>query len=78
MYPSAVRATGVGTATAVGRVSAILSGYAGAWAIDYRGSLSYFWLMAAAMCATFICLALVRQHVPRPAAETDGIVAGSA
>jgi AAHS family 4-hydroxybenzoate transporter-like MFS transporter len=49
VYQSAVRATGVGTAAAVGRVGAILSGYAGAWAIDYRGSTSYFLLIAAAM-----------------------------
>jgi len=65
VYQSAVRATGVGTAAAVGRVGAILSGYAGAWAIDYRGSTSYFLLIAAAMGATFVALALVRRHVPR-------------
>jgi AAHS family 4-hydroxybenzoate transporter-like MFS transporter len=77
VYPSVVRATGVGTAASIGRVGAILSGYAGAWAIDYRGSPSYFWLMAAAMCATFVSLALVRRHVPRSGAETDGIAAES-
>jgi AAHS family 4-hydroxybenzoate transporter-like MFS transporter len=65
VYPSAVRATGVGTAAAIGRVGAMLSGYAGAWAIDYRGSVSYFLLIAAAMSATFLSLALVRRHVPR-------------
>jgi MFS transporter, AAHS family, 4-hydroxybenzoate transporter len=64
VYPSAVRATGVGTAAAIGRVGAILSGYAGAWAIDYRGGTSYFLLIAAAMCATFIALASVSRHVP--------------
>ena len=66
VYPSAVRATGVGAAASVGRIGAILSGYAGAWAIDYRGSTSYFAMIAAAMCVTFISLALVRRHVPRP------------
>ena len=65
VYPSVVRATGVGTAASIGRVGAILSGYAGAWAIDYRGSRSYFGLMVAALCATFISLALVQRHVPR-------------
>jgi AAHS family 4-hydroxybenzoate transporter-like MFS transporter len=65
VYPSAVRATGVGAAASVGRVGAILSGYAGAWAIDYRGSTSYFSLIAVAMCATFVSLAFVRRHVPR-------------
>jgi AAHS family 4-hydroxybenzoate transporter-like MFS transporter len=67
VYPSAVRATGVGTAASVGRTGAILSGYAGAWAIDYRGSTSFFLLTAAAMVATFVSLALVTRHVPRPA-----------
>jgi AAHS family 4-hydroxybenzoate transporter-like MFS transporter len=65
VYPSAVRATGVGAAASVGRTGAILSGYAGAWAIDYRGSTSYFLLIALAMCATFVSLALVGRHVPR-------------
>jgi MFS transporter, AAHS family, 4-hydroxybenzoate transporter len=68
VYPSAVRATGVGTAAAVGRIGAILSGYAGAWAIDYRGSVAYFGLMAVAMVATFVSLALVKRHVPRVSA----------
>ena len=33
VYPSAVRASGVGAATAVGRTGAIISGYAGPWAL---------------------------------------------
>ena len=65
VYPSAVRATGVGAASSVGRLGAILSGYAGAWAIDYRGSASYFSLIALAMVATFVSLALVGRHVAR-------------
>ena len=66
VYPSAARATGVGAASAVGRGGSILSGYAGAWAIDYHGSASYFALIAGAMCATFVSLALITRHVPRP------------
>jgi AAHS family 4-hydroxybenzoate transporter-like MFS transporter len=64
VYPSAVRATGVGTVAGFGRVGAIVSGYAGAWAIDYRGSVSYFSLIAVAMAGTFVSLALVKRHVP--------------
>jgi MFS transporter, AAHS family, 4-hydroxybenzoate transporter len=63
VYPGPVRATGVGTAVAFGRIGAILSGYAGSWAIGYRGSTSYFGLIATAMLATFVALALVRRHV---------------
>ena len=70
VYPSVVRATGVGAAASVGRIGAILSGYAGAWAIDYRGSTSYFAMIAAAMCMTFVSLALVGRHVPRAGATT--------
>jgi AAHS family 4-hydroxybenzoate transporter-like MFS transporter len=65
VYPGAVRATGVGAAASVGRLGAILSGYAGAWAIDFRGSTSYFALIALSMAASFVSLALVRRHVPR-------------
>lgn len=64
VYPTAMRATGVGTAVSIGRAGAILSGYAGPWALEYRGSASFFALMAAALCVTFLSLALVRRHVP--------------
>lgn len=63
VYPSAIRATGVGVAVAVGRVGAILSGYAGAWTLD-RGSAAFFGLMAGAMCLAFVMLSIVRRHVP--------------
>jgi len=64
VYPGPVRATGVGAAVAFGRIGAILSGYAGSWAIGYRGSASYFGLIALAMLSTFVALARVRRHVP--------------
>ena len=63
VYPSAIRATGTGVAVSVGRLGAILSGYAGAWALD-RGSDAFFGLMAAAMCVCFVMLSIVRRHVP--------------
>ena len=69
VYPTDIRATGVGTAVALGRIGAILSGYAGAWALEYRGSHSFFGLVAVAMCVTFTSLALVRRHVSGAAAR---------
>ena len=63
VYPTAVRASGVGTAVAFGRSGAILTGYAGPWALEYRGSESFFWLMAAALTITWVALATVRRHV---------------
>ena len=38
VYPSAIRATGVGAATAIGRGGAIISGYAGPWALALRAA----------------------------------------
>jgi MFS family permease len=64
IYPTAIRASGVGTAVAFGRAGAILVGYAGPWALEYRGSESFFWLMAAALVVTSLSLATVRRHVP--------------
>jgi MFS transporter, AAHS family, 4-hydroxybenzoate transporter len=65
VYPTTVRATGVGTAVAVGRSGGVLSTYAGAWALEIGGSGAFFGLMAAAMTLVFGCLAAVRRHVPR-------------
>jgi AAHS family 4-hydroxybenzoate transporter-like MFS transporter len=64
VYPGAVRATGVGTVVSFGRVGAIVSGYAGSWAIGYAGSASFFGLIALAMLSTFVALAIVQRHVP--------------
>ena len=65
VYPTTVRATGVGTAVAFGRVGGVLSTYAGAFALGWGGSRAFFILMAASMAVVFICLALVGRHVPR-------------
>jgi AAHS family 4-hydroxybenzoate transporter-like MFS transporter len=63
VYPTLVRATGVGTAASVGRAGAILSGYAGPWALGWSGSTTFFALMAASLLVTAGSLALVRRHV---------------
>ena len=61
---AAARATGVGLAVGIGRLGAIMSGYAGPVVLDYRGSVSYFGLMAGAMIVCFISLSVIRRHVP--------------
>jgi MFS transporter, AAHS family, 4-hydroxybenzoate transporter len=63
VYPTAMRATGVGTAVSIGRFGAILSGYTGPWALAAGGTTSFFLLMAGAMTTTFVSLAIVRRHV---------------
>ena len=51
VYPTAIRATGVGAAVSVGRSGAILSGYAGPWALEYHGTRRSSCLMATAMAS---------------------------
>jgi AAHS family 4-hydroxybenzoate transporter-like MFS transporter len=63
VYPTAMRATGVGTAVSIGRFGAIVSGYAGPWALAAGGTTAFFLLMTGAMVTTFLSLALVRRHV---------------
>jgi AAHS family 4-hydroxybenzoate transporter-like MFS transporter len=63
VYPTAIRATGVGTAVAFGRIGAVLTGYVGSWAIDYGGTPSFFGVVAVMMVITFVSLALVSRHV---------------
>jgi AAHS family 4-hydroxybenzoate transporter-like MFS transporter len=64
VYPAVIRATGVGTAVSFGRIGAVLSGYVGTWALEYRGSTSFFSVVAAAMLVCLLALAAVRRHVP--------------
>ena len=45
-YPTAARATGVGMASAVGRLGAVLSSFTGVISLDLGGSLGFFGLVA--------------------------------
>jgi AAHS family 4-hydroxybenzoate transporter-like MFS transporter len=64
VYPTAVRATGVGSASAVGRFGAIASVFVGTWALAAGDHRTFFLVVAAAMTSTFIALACLRKHVP--------------
>ena len=63
VYPAAIRATGVGSAASFGRVGAVVSGYAGALALEHGGSMTFFIVMAAAMAVCWIALASIQRHV---------------
>jgi AAHS family 4-hydroxybenzoate transporter-like MFS transporter len=71
VYPSATRATGVGTAVAVGRFGAALSGYVGSWAIEWGGSRAYFSAIAGAMVMSCLAIAAVARHIPARGARTE-------
>jgi len=64
VYPGPIRATGAGGAVSFGRLGAVISGYVGAWALEYHGPASFFAVIAAAMLVCTIALAAVRRHVP--------------
>ena len=63
VYPTAVRASGVAFAAAVGRIGAIISSLLGA-AIIGVGAGAYWGTLAAAMICAFAGLAWVRSHYP--------------
>jgi AAHS family 4-hydroxybenzoate transporter-like MFS transporter len=64
VYPAGIRATGVGTAVAVGRAGGVASGYAGAWALG-SGPSQMFALIAVTLSVVFVALAALRNHIPR-------------
>jgi AAHS family 4-hydroxybenzoate transporter-like MFS transporter len=63
VYPTEVRATGVGTAVAVGRIGNVLASYVGAFALDAGGSAAFFSTWAVSMAVVFASLAVVRRHI---------------
>lgn len=65
VYPTSVRATGIGAAASVGRIGAVLSGYAGPWALTSGGTPSFFLLMGASVFVSMLALAAMQRHVRR-------------
>lgn len=63
--PTAVRATGTGSALAFGRLGAILSAFAGAIVITTGGATAYLTMLAIAMRIVCVALLVVRRHIPR-------------
>ena len=63
IYPTAVRATGVGAAVSFGRVGAVLSAAAGAKMLDLGGPPYYFAMIAVAIAVCFAGLMFVQRHI---------------
>ncbi|WEK43969.1 MAG: MFS transporter [Candidatus Sphingomonas colombiensis] len=62
VYPTAIRATGVGSATSVGRIGAIASSFGGALALHALGATGLSLMLLVAMGATAIALLSVHRH----------------
>jgi MFS transporter, AAHS family, 4-hydroxybenzoate transporter len=65
VYPTSIRATGVGTVVAFGRIGGVVSPTLGSWALESGGASRYFGTIAATMTLVFAALASVRNHIPR-------------
>ena len=77
VFPTDIRSTGVGTAVAVGRVGNVLAAYVGEFALSRGGSSGYFTSWAVLMAVVFVCLALVKRHVPRASAPPAPAAVGA-
>lgn len=64
IYPPFVRATGVGAASAAGRIGAVLSSFTGVITLRMGGSSSYFIVIAGTAAIAMLSVALIRQHIP--------------
>ena len=64
VFPVEIRSTGVGATVAVGRVGNVAASYVGSWALTSGGPPLYFFTWAAALVVAFVCLAVVRRHIP--------------
>lgn len=65
LYPPFVRATGVGAASAVGRIGAVLSSFTGVLTLRLGGASGYFIVIAVATGIAFIATSLIREQIPR-------------
>jgi AAHS family 4-hydroxybenzoate transporter-like MFS transporter len=63
VYPTLVRATGVGASAGIGRLGAVLSSFIGAAVLSTAGAPGFYIVIALAMVTVAIAIALVRRHV---------------
>jgi AAHS family 4-hydroxybenzoate transporter-like MFS transporter len=66
IFPTSMRASGVGLPAAFGRLGAVLSAFIGPWILASTGT-RFFGFIAAMMLILFVALTLVRRHIARTA-----------
>jgi AAHS family 4-hydroxybenzoate transporter-like MFS transporter len=64
LYPTELRATGLGAVLGIGRLGAVASAWVGAGAVDAGGAVGFFALFAAAIAAATVACALIRRSIP--------------
>ena len=69
VYPPFVRASGVGAASGVGRIGAVVSSFTGVLTLQLGGASSYFIVIAVCVAISLVSLALIRRQIPGHAGE---------
>ena len=72
VYPVAMRTTGVGFVIGLGRIGALVSAGAAAYAIAIAQTAGFFSLVALATALTGISLLVLRSHIPSAVVSTRG------
>ncbi|MGI4877661.1 MAG: MFS transporter [Janthinobacterium lividum] len=71
VFPTVLRARGLGLMGAAGRIGAIVSAFSGAWLIG-QGSAGFFGALGALMLLNAAGFAAIRRHIPRFVARYEG------
>jgi AAHS family 4-hydroxybenzoate transporter-like MFS transporter len=64
LYPTELRATGMGAVLGIGRLGAVASAWVGARAVDTGGAVGFFTLFAVAIAAATMTCVLIRRSIP--------------
>jgi MFS transporter, AAHS family, 4-hydroxybenzoate transporter len=64
LYPTELRATGLGAILGVGRLGAVASAWVGARAVDAGGAVGFFTLFAVAIAASTVACVAIRRSIP--------------
>jgi AAHS family 4-hydroxybenzoate transporter-like MFS transporter len=76
IYPPAFRSTGTGAASALGRLGAMASAYAGVYSLHLGGPVGYFACMTVTSLLTFTFAMMIRAHIAPAAIEQLATVRG--
>jgi AAHS family 4-hydroxybenzoate transporter-like MFS transporter len=64
LYPTELRATGMGAVLGIGRLGAVASAWVGAGAVDAGGAVGFFLLFAVALGAATVACVVIRRSIP--------------
>ncbi|MEO8308518.1 MAG: MFS transporter [Pseudomonadota bacterium] len=64
LYPTELRATGIGAVLGIGRLGAVASAWVGAKAVDAGGAVGFFILFAVAIAAATVACIVIRRSIP--------------